>query len=173
MARKDWITTEEWAAAEHPSSRDRRELPKVRREWTGRRVALHYVKSRGHAYRRTSMGWKFGVLVKAERDEHISVKDNKGTVHNVHYTRVVGVYDLSRRLCAAKHIHAEHGYALGNCTKPLGHTGDHLDSRGTWTDADTERGLAAQARMAADRQARRDAEHAEYLARRAEQGGDR
>lgn len=133
MARKDYVTTEEWVRAEHPAITDRRELPKMRREWMGRRVAIRYINARGNSYRRTSMGWKFGVLVTADRDDQIAVREKDGHKANVHYRRVTDVYDLTRRLCATQRRN-EFGHSLGTCRESLGHEGDHRDHHGnTWT----------------------------------------
>lgn len=74
-------------------------LPKARREWNGKRVAVHYMKTRGHSRQRTDMRYAFGTLVTAENGEHIAVRESNGTVRNIHYTRVSRLYlmDGTRR----------------------------------------------------------------------------
>lgn len=83
---------------EHPKV-DRRAIPRIKQEWLGRRVAVHYVKVRGHARKRTQMGWAWGELVQAERDDNIAVRTKDG-VKAIHYTRVTSVFDLTRKLPA-------------------------------------------------------------------------
>lgn len=75
---------------------DRRGLPRIKREWEGEKVAVRYMISRGHAYKRTSIGWKFGTLEKMERDDQIGVRDKDGKLHSIHYTRVTTVFNTQR-----------------------------------------------------------------------------
>lgn len=165
MPRSDYATTESWLDAEHPQA-SRPQLFMVRREWMGRRVAVRYIKSRGHEQRRTSMGWKWGVLVPAAKDDCIAVRTSRGDVEQVFYRRITDVYDLTRRLCGAPHhLEGAGRYLLGHCKHPLGHDGDHVDSKGkTWTDADTAAAMALAAAVDAERAARREADHQEHLA---------
>lgn len=74
-------------------------LPKARREWNGKRVAVRYVKVRGNSRSRTSMGYVFGTLVTAENSEHVAIRESNGTVRNIHYKRVTSLYlmDGTRR----------------------------------------------------------------------------
>jgi len=81
--------------AKHPYV-TRKGLPRAKREWEGETVAIHYMVKRGHRYKFTKAGWKFGTLIKAERDEHVAIRDNDGKVHNVHYTRVFEVFNTQR-----------------------------------------------------------------------------
>jgi hypothetical protein len=71
-------------------------LPRARREWMGRRVAVRYIVARGTYTRRSSMGWAWGVLVPAERDDQIAVRTKHG-VQPIHYKRVMHVWDLSTK----------------------------------------------------------------------------
>jgi hypothetical protein len=169
MPRSDYADTETWLETEHPQA-GRPQLFMVRREWMGRRVAIRYIKSRGHQRQRTSMGWKWGTLVPAQRDDNVAVRDKDGNVHSVHYRRITDVYDMTRRLCGAPHYRADLGrYLLGNCKHPLGHNGDHADTKGkTWTDADIAAARATQERIDAEHAARREADHQAFLARQAE-----
>lgn len=75
---------------------DRRDFPRMRREWTGRRVAVRYIRHRGSYHRHTDIRWAFGTLIQAERDGNIAVRLYDGTTKSVHYRRVTHVFDMTR-----------------------------------------------------------------------------
>lgn len=67
-----------------------------RRLWHGRRVAVRYVASRGHDYRRTQMGLVYGTLdLDAGNDDQIAVV-GKGETMLIHKRRATDVFDLTR-----------------------------------------------------------------------------
>lgn len=84
--------------ATNPLVDDRRQLPRMRREWMGDRVCLrHITGERGHATRRTRIALVFGTLSPGTRDDQIGVDTKDGHV-DIHYKRVQEVWNLSRRV---------------------------------------------------------------------------
>lgn len=76
---------------------DRRGIPRARAEWMGDRVCVRYIEHRGHQRRKTAIGYKWGTLVEATRDDQIAVDTKYGRV-DIHYRRVTDLWNLSRRI---------------------------------------------------------------------------
>lgn len=70
----------------------RPDLFRVRRDWQGRQVAVRHIVTRGGYHQRTTYGWKFGVLVPADRDDQIAVRLASGAVQPIHYRKVISVW---------------------------------------------------------------------------------
>lgn len=80
---------------DHPLISDRRDLPRMRREWMGDYVCLRYVRARGNYRKHTDIGFYWGFLEPGTRDDQIGIKTRQGH-KDVHYTRVTEVWNLSR-----------------------------------------------------------------------------
>jgi hypothetical protein len=82
--------------AAHPTFTDRRNLPWMRDHWMGERVMIRYRRQRGHARRRTLIGYAWGTLTPATRPDQIAVLTKNGH-KDIHYGRVLQVWNLQRR----------------------------------------------------------------------------
>jgi hypothetical protein len=65
--------------------------------WQGRRVIVRVMLHRGHAYRRSVVGFFYGTLdLTAGRDDQIGVVHPDGEVSIIHKKRAMDVYDATR-----------------------------------------------------------------------------
>jgi hypothetical protein len=73
----------------------RRDLPRIRQQWQGDRIRLEWSVRRGNYKRLTKTSEIVGVLTNTS-PEHITLDTAEGP-RRIHYSRVLAVYNLSRR----------------------------------------------------------------------------